>query len=200
MSLLPAHGTDTVFEGRLDYRAGPSGNVTIEDSYNLRVSVQADRPHGLPRVCEIGGRIAHTADNHINPDGSLCLGSPLHVRVEAGREPTLLAFIDRCVIPFLYAASQRAAGDEGFAFGELPHGESGLLQDYEEAFGVQGVEEVSKVLQLLAKKRRIGNKESCPCGCGCRLGRCGLHVRLNRYRAVAPRSFFASLWRELPRG
>lgn len=170
----------------------------VEDSYQLRIAVDSSA-RSLPQVWETSGRVARIDPSHVNPaadgsrTGTLCLGSYLRLRMEAGSPLTLVGFAKKCLTPYLYAMSLREQGRPAFVFGELAHGVEGLLQDYEHIFDVRGLDRVIQVLRLAAKRRRVANKAPCPCGCGRRLGKCELHRRVNSIRRLVPRSFLASL-------
>lgn len=198
MRLQPVSGHQTLFEGDFRFEAQFS-NVVVADSYRLRLLAEHDA-RSLPTVWEIGSRIPKTAEYHVNPGGTLCLGSPIGLRVAAGREPTLRSFADKCVVPYLFATSRILAGDKTYAFGELPHGDAGLMHDYRKRTGLQSREQIAAALELLTLRRRIANKQLCPCGCARRLGRCKLRLRLNVFRHVAPRCFYARMLEELPSG
>src|SRR5688572_24837883 len=124
-----------VLEGTLAFRLAPLGGHEIEDAYRLRIEVPLRPTELFPPVYELGERIPRTADHHINAAGNLCLGSPLQIRLQLGRTPSLLAYVDQCVVPFLYAASWREQGHPGYPFDELQHGAAGLLDDYRHLLG-----------------------------------------------------------------
>ena len=114
-----------VLEGWLEFVLHPKGYTRIEDSYLVRIEVPLGQTERIPEVFELGRRIPCEADHHVNPNGALCLGSPWRVRQLLGRPPSLTAMVERCVIPFLYVASWRAQGHEGYPFAELRHGRAG---------------------------------------------------------------------------
>jgi hypothetical protein len=94
--------------------------------------------------------------------------------------PTITGFIDKCLIPYLYGYSYFEK--HGYLpFGELAHGGHGIIDDYKRLFNVASIEMCASMLLLIGQKRRIANKQRCPCGSGMRLGRC--HNRIaNRMR------------------
>lgn len=187
------HADAAVLEGRLEFVLHPPGYTRIEDSYSVRMDVPLGQTEGIPEVFETGRRIPCDADHHVNPNGALCLGSPWRVRQLLGRPASLVALVERCVIPFLYAASWRAQGNEGYPFAELPHGRAGLLDDYSSILGVDGPTAVLRALDALARRRREANKLPCPCRCGLRLGRCSYRSTLNSLRRGMTRSSFRHL-------
>ncbi len=177
-------------EGFISFEASPPGKPTIIDEYRVRIEVPLLSSSEPPKAYELGGRIPRAADSHVNPGGDLCLGSPLRVLAVLGFRPTLIAFVEKCLVPFLYAASWREQGLPGFPFDELAHGAAGLVDDYERIFSIRGPERVAYALLLLAKRKRVANKMLCPCGCGLRLAKCKIHASLVVFRRLAPRSFY----------
>ena len=187
----PAHQPGiAILEGFVEFEASPPGMPTIIDEYRVRIVVPLVASSEPPKAYELGGRIPRAADSHVNPDGDLCLGSPIRVLAVLGLRPTLVAFVDKCLVPFLYAASWREQGLQGFPFDELAHGAAGLVEDYGKLFSIEGRERVAYALLLLAKRKRVANKMICPCGCGLRLAKCKVHASLLAFRHLAPRSFY----------
>lgn len=198
MRLVPSRRNCRMYEGEFRFRASSPEWGPVEDSYQLRIVVLPG-PRDLPETWETAGRVARIDPGHVNPGpngprtGSLCLGSYLRLKLTTGQPATLVGFATKCVVPYLYAISLREQGKPAFVFGELAHGEDGLLQDYEQIFGVSGKEPVIQALRLSSIRRRVANRAPCPCGCGKRLGLCTVHNRINELRAIAPRNYFASL-------
>jgi hypothetical protein len=123
---------------------------------------------------------------HHLQDGSLCLGSETRLRLMLSERLSLVAFVERCVIPYLYRFSHLKMYGEA-PFGDLDHGPSGIKKDLQLLFGLKQESEVLPFLRLLAMKKRHSNKQRCPCGSGERVGRCHhrlmniLRKRLGRY-------------------
>lgn len=197
---LPArHANVCIIEGMLSFRLAPPGGREIEDTYRLRIEVPLRSTELFPPVYELGGRIPRTPDHHVNDAGNLCLGSPLQLRLQLARVPTLLAYVEQCVVPFLYAASWREQGEPGFPFDELQHGAAGLLDDYRRLMNLDANEAVLAALRLLSLRPRVANKALCPCGCSQRLGRCDYRSHLKRIRDAGTRDFFRHVQNHLAR-
>lgn len=177
-------GAPIAVEGKFRFAA----NNDIRDTYDLRISIEPSFPRDAPTVIEIGGKIPRTGDFHVNPDSTLCLGSPLRLKKILADQPDLVAFAERCLVPYLYRVSAKLQRGEDLM--GLAHGMRGVVDDYADLFSLSSVEQVVAALDLLAMKKRLANKRNCPCGCGRRLGRCSLHHRLNAFRCAAPRSWF----------
>ena len=191
MTFRPRAGKLPVLRGRFTFAARHRVAGEVEDAFDLEIEIPTRFPEELPRVTELGGRIPREADNHVNrSDGTLCLGSPLRLRLLLAEDPTLTGFAEKCLVPYLFAQAQRRARSGGFVFGELDHGLPGMLDDYVALFGVKEFWQAVEALRLLGTKKRRANKQPCPCGCRMRLGRCRFNVRLATFRRVASRSWF----------
>lgn len=191
MALQPSTGDELRIQGL--YRFGAAwGGMQVVDAYELAIEIPARFPKEIPRIEEIGGRIPRRPDFHVNPEGSLCLGSPLRLLVALRQARTLQGFLDTCLVPYLFAVSHRLSHGGNLLFGELPHGRRGELEDCSQLFGLRTPREAIAALHCLGLRRRVANKRPCPCQCGARLGRCALHLRLLPFRPLASRAWFRS--------
>lgn len=185
MVLRPGGDVRLRMVGDLAFRV-PCGDSAIEDTYELDLLVPRAFPRELPRVFERGGRVPATF--HTNPDGSLCLGSPLRLLRSLATQPTLIGFADRCLVPYLYAHTHKERTGK-LPWDDLAHGDVGLLQDYLKLFRARYADEVVAFLHFLAMRRRVANKLLCPCRSGRRLGRCHAST-LSPFRRVWSRRRF----------
>lgn len=177
-------------KGRLRFSASFEGSPAIEGSYQIHLVAFPEHQEKLPEVYEIGGRIPRDSDHHVNPDGNLCLGSPIRLHTILRKGFRLTEFVERCLIPFLYATSLNAQGYERFKLGELSHGAAGLLEDYAQLFGCATRTDVLRHLETLTLKKRRANKKPCPCLCGRMLVRCRTHKVMVMLRATVPKKLF----------
>ncbi|MBU0769681.1 MAG: hypothetical protein KJ687_11390 [Proteobacteria bacterium] len=190
MSLVPSRGSYWVIKGVFSFSAMPKGKRSIVDSYQIKITVPDEFPRAIPTVTETTRKIPRDGMHHVNPDGSLCMGSPLRLLQKISENPNLAGFSENCLVPYLYGVSYKLQTGEEFPFGELPHGENGILEDYLILFGLKTTNQVKQALKLLGIKERIANKQSCPCACGQRLGKCSFRHNLNQYRKLATRPWF----------
>jgi len=190
MAIRPLPKASTRVKGTFAFSAIHKSCGQITDSFEIEIVIPRGFPGELPVVVETAGRIPRQGEFHVNPDGSLCLGSQLRLLIKVSRNPTLSGFAESCLIPYLYAISDKLKRGGPLPFGELSHAAPGLLQDYADLFGLNSHDQVKRALMLLTHRRRIANKMSCPCGCERRLGRCKFGRRLNRFRRFASRSRF----------
>lgn len=197
MVTRPCRDIRILLRGTFTFCATPVVGAKICDAYELEIEVPASFPRGVPKVKELSRKIPRDGKHHVNPDDTLCLGSPLRLLKKIAECPTLPGFAEKCLVPFLYAVSKKLLNGGELAFSELAHGEKGVVDDYMELFGLRSAEEVIRALELAGMKRRIANKRPCPCKCGRRLGCCSFHNKLNQFRGLAPRSWFKMHRRDL---
>ena len=190
MAVRPSSGSDLVLKGRFTFTAASNEHGQISDEYLLTIHVSRDFPKSLPRVAETGGKIPRTEGFHINPDDTLCLGSPLRLLLNVSTAPTLLGFAEKCLVPHLFAISHKLRHGGPLPFGELAHGLPGILVDYMDLFKLDKPEQAFRALQLLGLKKRRANKYPCPCGCKLRLGKCRFNFRMRKFRELSERSWF----------
>ena len=101
MSVRPSSGETLLLQGRFAFTARSENHGPITDRYALSIDVPRQFPKTLPRITETEQKIPRNGDFHVNPDGTLCLGSPLRLLVKLASDPTLTGFTDRCLIPYL---------------------------------------------------------------------------------------------------
>lgn len=193
MARRPAEERRLVVAGDFDFCAVADGLPALTERYSLRIEIPRDFPNSLPAVFETGGRIPPISSYHVNPDRSLCLGSPLRLRWVLSHTSTFMAFAEKCIIPYLFAISHKLRNGGNLLFGELLHGRRGEMADYVDLFQVQSTAHGRLALSYLGMKKRRANKRRCPCGCEKRLGACRYNAHLRKFRALAPRSWFRAL-------
>lgn len=166
LSLSPEQKSGYMLTGTLDFSATYK-EVTIQDAFQISISVPLSYPATLPNIKETGGRIP--PDFHTNRDGTLCLDVPILLYKEFIRNPTLLHFIDRCALPFFYSFSYRERFGH-LPFGEWEHGGEGLLQLYKEYFKHTEITALA-LIKILAENKYKGSR-LCPCKSGKKLQSC----------------------------
>jgi hypothetical protein len=178
--------SELVLTGRLAFAAQISGKVQISDCYQIEFRIPETFPRRTPAVFERGGRIP--LSYHHLQDGSLCLGSETRLRLMLSEGLSLVGFIDRCLVPYLYRFSYLETHGEA-PFEDLEHGVSGIREDLRQLLGAKQKSEVLPFIRLLGMRKRHANKERCPCGSGDRVGRCH-HRQLNLLRKRLGRYWF----------
>lgn len=190
----PSSYSGTELSGDFDFSAQPEDEIRITESYSLQIQLPTKFPSEAPVVFETGGRIPRNGDFHVNPDGSLCLGSPLRLLFLLSKSPNLLGFAQLCLVPYLYAVSYKLQHSKDFVFGQLAHGTPGELDDYMNLFGLPSRIQAALALKYLGMKKRKANKLPCPCGCGRRLGVCKFNMLLRDFRQVLERGDYRKIF------
>jgi hypothetical protein len=194
LSLKPQAQGGALITGDLEFSAQYVDHKPITDLYKVEIQIASDFPRSIPIVKEIGQRIQ--VGFHTNlPEGTLCLGSGIKLKTVLYEHPTLLGFVENCLIPFLYAYSFREK-HRRLPWGDLAHGALGLIHDYMTILNVDSEKACLELIALLGIRKRVANKRPCPCGSGRRVGKCH-HRVLNSLRTVASRSWFRGEYRRL---
>jgi hypothetical protein len=150
---------DRVVSGTLGFCATYVGQA-VRTEYEVAICAANGYPVTVPWVFETAGRIPHGF--HKMDDESLCLGTPLEVRLKFAKGPTLVDFVQHQLIPYLFChACWEQSGK--MPFGDRSRGGAGLLESYRELFGVADDLAVLHLLRVLAEGNYLGHT-LCPCG------------------------------------
>jgi len=197
MVIVPSREDGLIFNGMFSFSAGQTGSLTITDDYHLKIIIPDSFPKTIPVVYELDNKIPRDGKHHINPDDTLCLGSPLRLKFILSKSKSLVRFADKILVPFLYSMShQRLVGGE-LPADELEHGEDGIIRDYFELLKLNSPEQIRMALLLLGTRKRVANKKLCPCNCGKRYGKCKYRKVLEEFRCLANRGWFRNHARNL---
>ena len=199
MRLSPSPADFVILKGSFEFKAQYEDYPEIQDSYRLSIAVGSKFPRELPTIKEIGGRIRPTKENHVNEDGTLCLGSPLRLYLKLAEQPDLVGYGERCLIPYLYGHSYRRIFGVRLPFGELAHGVDGELADYLGLFGVETYQQVLDTIRLLCLRAKKADGMLCPCGCGKRLSLCNYRDKIDGLRKLGPPSWFKQNYKHICR-
>ncbi len=161
----------------------------IDQVIDLKIVIPSNYPNDVPTVYETSKKFPRTPGFHTYKDGSLCLTSEVRLRMACFDNSKFGGFFTSIVEPCLFSIAYKVKFGSA-PFGELEHGEDGLIDDYEKLFGVNGKKSVMLALKALGLKYRAANKLKCPCNCGLRLGCCSLRFRLKHLRRLAKRKWY----------
>lgn len=152
---------ETLLSGTLVFEASADGLETITASFDIELTIPHVFPDRLPRAKEVGGRI-ETDYEHLNPDRSLCLAIAVEQRRVFLEQPTLLGFVDRLLVPYLYGyCFWEKHGCH--PFDEAAHGNEGILRHYVDTLGLRGPLEALAFICFLFEHGYRGHHD-CPCG------------------------------------
>ena len=186
--LIDVHEDKIELQGEFHLKAQLAGSQFIERTFSLRIVCPSDYPRALPVVYDTAGYFPRNQDFHAYSDGSFCLGSDLKIKLILKTDSSLTTFFEKIVVRFLYSVSHRVEFGN-FPYGELDHGEKGLIDDYSQLFNVNGKASVLRALKALGLRKRVANKLPCPC-CSYRLGSCKYRFFLNKFRQVERARWF----------
>lgn len=159
-------------------------NTVITDIYKVRILLLENYPKSPPTCKELDNRIPR--EYHTNPDDTLCLGTELEVYRNFIKNRTIIGFIDKLLIPFLYRFSyiQKFNAEP---FPDRAHGLKGIIEFYTQELKCNDFDAVVNFLTLLSKKKIRGHHK-CPFGSGKQLRDC--HIQKVIELAEFPQKIF----------
>jgi hypothetical protein len=173
-----------IVEGELNFNASFNG-IEITDTYNIRIEIPPNYPKDLPLTKETGGRIP--AYFHKLTNNALCLEIPTKMQIEFMQNPTLLFYVEKFVVEYLYGFSYKRKFGH-LPYGERPHGNAGITDFYKELLNVSDDESVIGFLKILSSGIYRGH-HSCPCNSGKRLRNCHGKIIRELMQLDIPKSF-----------
>lgn len=189
MRLVELSSKQVVIEGEYELDAQLKGYEPVRKTFNIQIIFATGYPRVLPIVRELEEDIPRSDDYHTYSDGSFCLGSDIKLKSILLEFPTVKEFVEKILDPFLYSVTYRLIHGI-YPYGDLAHGEAGLIDDYQHLFNVDGNDAVVKVLIALGKRKRVANKLECPCGCRRRIGNCDYRFDIDGWRHLDRRRWF----------
>ena len=182
LQLFHQEDGSAILTGWINFTASHN-KICIEDKYLIELLIPSNYPLSVPFSKEIGGRIPDDFHKLIN--NYLCLGVSLAVNIKFKENPCLIHYLNKLLIPYLYAYSFYEK------YGEMPYGEAGHNDDEifyyytNELFhGYEDYVIIDFIGILSGRYRRNSNIPCtrghipCPCGSGLNLRRChGLFLR-----------------------
>lgn len=160
---------ETKVSGSLSFEATADGLETITASFDIDLIIPADYPDGLPRVYEVSGKIDPEYE-HVFEDKKLCLAVPIEERRLFAQEPTLLGFVNKLVVPYLYGYCYWEKHKD-HPFDESAHGAEGIVQYYFDKLNLDDELTVLAIISYLVERGYRGH-HPCPCGSGQRVRNC----------------------------
>lgn len=145
------------------------GNNEISDVFDVEMFIPHEFPDAHPVVWEAGCRISKDF-THVNIDGSFCLAVPLDINEVLRDDPSLLGFVDKLLVPYLYSYCHWEKFKE-MPFGERSHGVKGYLEYYLDLFGSKDKFSVLRGVAALLTNG-YSPHEKCACGSGKKTLRC----------------------------
>ncbi len=137
------------------------------DQYKIAIFITNKYPKKLPTVIETNKRIIRSDENHINGDGSLCVGRYPEIRKILMPTYSLNDYIEKIVINYLSQYSYKEKHGK-WPYGESNHGATGIFDYYLEQYPniLKSKEDVINLL-LKIKEANYRPKGYMRCNCGC---------------------------------
>lgn len=161
-----ADGT-AIAEGILHFSADYQGKL-LSDKYFIKIIFPDSYPDDYPRVIEKGSRIK--PEYHTMPDETLCLETPLNQMIIFRQSPTIIGFVNKLLVPYLYRHSyiQKYKSEP---FEDRKHGVDGIIQQYSELLNTSDIGVITKLLRVVTSERYVRGSP-CPCQSGKTLEQC----------------------------
>ncbi len=195
LRLKPGRSSCAQLEGEFAFEVTDGEFKSLQGNFLVKVSVPRTYPRSAPTVWELRGEIPSGV--HVNPDGSLCLASPIDLDLALSKRPSLVDFLDRFLLAFLVGfLVYRKTGR--FPWGERKHGVAGALQGIAEWLDCKpskGI--VVPCLRVFLPGHKPGNGENCPCGSGERYTICHEPRISELVREYGSQGMCEIAWRQL---
>lgn len=135
----------------------------IEETISIAIRIPTDFPD-KPPVVKVIGNSPIKGFPHIYSDGTFCLATPIRIKIELKMDSSLLNFIYRVMIPFLFSAFYWK-DTRKLPYGECAHGGVGILEEYCRIFGIHDPLVAERFLRMLSSEENLKNR-NCPCSSG----------------------------------
>lgn len=142
------------------------------DEFLIRVDLPPTYPMGIPVAREVGGKIPHDEDHHVNANGTLCVGLPEEMWIRYRGRLEVADYLSGPLRDYFIGASAKLRGLP-WPFGEWGHGQQGLREYYGQFIDSDDHERIANFVRLIAEGRVKGHVP-CPCGSGKESRRCHL--------------------------
>ena len=135
------------------------------ESYKIKINFNKnDYPNVIPSVFELSNKISRNWDFHISKKGECCLDISHELINQKRRGIVLTNFYKDLIYPF-FANHQYLLKKGNYANGEYLHDDKGVVQFYEEEFGLTETNKIIEILKLALGKSKAERNKECPiCG------------------------------------
>ena len=141
-------------------------NEKIEDQYAIRLLIPKDYPKEMIVAFEIENRIKKDENEHINEDGTLCVGRPIEIARVLAPNYRLIDYVNKLLIGYL-AQNSYFEKHKVWPFGEAEHGAMRIAKYYMEKYDLADIKAVYNFLNTLQESIEKQKKGYERCWCGC---------------------------------
>ena len=161
-------------------------DVRIIEDFCVEITIPNEYPLEIPIIKEVGGKI-DSIYHHINYNGTLCLATETEIKLEFNKGLTLIEWIERYVIPYLFSYCYYKRYNV-FPFGERSHRMEGIFEFYKDLFEVDSKIQCINLLNYICNKNYRGH-DLCPCKSGKKVRKCHKDKIVQLKEAKADRVF-----------
>lgn len=171
------HDSDAeiVLSGNIEVNKCFNG-FTVTQNYKIDIRIPRNEVE-TPRVIDTGHYISRDYP-HLYTDRTLCLATETDIRFHYIEGFDLVDWMSRYVESYYYSYEyyQRYGV---FPFGERGHGNKGVLETYQEIFGVNSTTAAKNVLFYIVSHKKYRGHHRCPCNSGKKIRDCHKEIILH---------------------
>jgi len=190
LQLTPLTGNDVIISG--EYKLHVVLNKEeVHDYVPIKIRVPSLYYQDPPTISTNGHKIPQDINYHINSNGTFCLAVPRVLKLFLMNQSTLRKYLETFLEPLLAKILIAQKHDLLKIDGDqMPHGEDGILEDIRRELGLKSINQVKYAIPLIEMKAKLADQKLCPCGCGKRLKKCRLNIKIRQMRSLCPRNQF----------
>jgi hypothetical protein len=134
-------------------------NIHIIEDFNIEIKIDSKYPKNLPVIKNLSDNISKEFE-HVNQDGTLCLGVNLEAKLLFYKNSTLLNWFNTFVVTFFYNAKYFEKYG-GVIAGERKHYTECVVDALKE---ILNLEDVKKIVRLMKIRKSFKTGDTCICG------------------------------------
>ena len=132
--------SSVIFEGRFILR-GRYKDFIMEAAPRLKLVMDNNYPHILPKVFDINDTILY---DHKFQDKSLCLATPIDIRLRLLSSKNISDYIEGFLIPYFISYKYwEQSGQKIDIYGDRSHGKKGIIESLADFFNLEGNDEIT---------------------------------------------------------
>ena len=137
--------SSVIFEGRFILR-GRYKDFIMEAAPRLKLVMDNNYPHILPKVLDINDTILY---DHKFQDKSLCLATPIDIRLRLLSSKNISDYIEGFLIPYFISYKYwEQSGQKIDIYGDRSHGKKGIIESLADFFNLECSDEITILLLL----------------------------------------------------
>lgn len=131
--------SSVIFEGRFILR-GRYKDFIMESAPRLKLVMDNNYPHILPKVFDINDTIFY---DHKFQDKSLCLATPIDIRLRLLSSKNISDYIEGFLIPYFISYKYwEQSGQKIDIYGDRSHGKKGIIESLADFFNLESNDEI----------------------------------------------------------